>query len=59
MNSKKDLDKKDKCAICDGSFTRREMRGTTNGDWLCVADWEDKHGTAAPPPTPSYRLTQT
>jgi hypothetical protein len=58
INSKKDLDKKEKCAMCGDMFERRGMRGTTNGDWLCVPDWEDKHGSAAPPPTPSFSVTR-
>jgi hypothetical protein len=54
MNSRKDLDREEKCATCGNKYPRKEMRGTNNGDWLCIADWEDKHGSAAPPPVPVY-----
>ena len=57
INSKKDLDKPTKCAKCGEIFPRKETRGTTDGQWLCVADWEDKHGTGAPPPVPTYKST--
>lgn len=53
-NSKKDLDRVEECTNCGDDHPRRDMRGTTDGSWLCIGCWEDKHGSAAPPSFPQY-----
>jgi hypothetical protein len=58
VNSRKDLEKTEICGRCEKKFPRKEMRGSNDGSWLCVPDWEDKHGMAAPPPLPNYKAPQ-
>jgi hypothetical protein len=63
MYSKRDLDKKEICGNtldgkrkggCGKEFARRDMRGSAEqGRWLCVHDWEDETGMAAPPSLPN------
>lgn len=58
-NTRKDLDKVEKCAGCKKDFPRYQMRGGADqGVWYCLSCWEEKHGYPAPPDKAAERHAQ-